>query len=205
SIGVVESRLRSSQFRDRRSDNQFQRKSFKEAVNQGGNIGISLPNIAGKSIENLMGWSDQRHVNNFEISIKLILGFGPNGSWEVKWAGLADTQDGPHHAQPKPAKGKAQPKTAPRQNQVWRPRAGPQIDLKPNPTSNPTPSIKPDSTPIFQWNPTSSPGASTSYTNPEASHPRNEAPIDPGVLALPSTHFGEIDEITLMLPDLDRT
>jgi hypothetical protein len=98
-VRAMESRPRSSQLHDRCSNTQVQRRSFKEAVNQGGNIAILLPNIVGKSIGNSMGWSDKSNVNDFEISLKLILGFGPNRSWEVKWAGLTDNHNGPHHAQ----------------------------------------------------------------------------------------------------------
>ena len=206
---AIESRRRSSQFRDRHSDNQVQRRSFKEAVNQGANIAISLPNIAGKSIGNSMGWSDKSNVNEFEISLKLILGFGPNGSWEVKWAGPADNHNGPHHAQQKPATGKAQPKTAQRQNQVWKPWAGSQT-LKPNPS--PTTLTKPDPAPIFQWNPDFSPGASTSNVDPEPSCPCDEALIQFGVLASAPSYSSKLalaltqsDELNLALLDLDRT
>ena len=54
-VGTMESRPRSSKLHDRRSDTQVQIRSFKEAINQGGNIAISLPNILGKSIGNSMG------------------------------------------------------------------------------------------------------------------------------------------------------
>lgn len=74
-----------------------------------------------------MGWSDKGKsiVNDFEIFLKLIIGFGPSGSSEVKWAGPTEsTHAGPPHAQPKPMHvDKAQLKVAksPRQNQVWKP------------------------------------------------------------------------------------
>ena len=179
-------------------------------MNHGDNVVILLPNIAGKSIENLMEWSDKGKfvVNNFEMCLKLIIGLGTNGSWEVKWVGLADksTSAGPStNAQPKPNIVAKSPR-----HQVWKPWARPRNAIvtvnnpKPNPLADPIPSTfnEPDLTPIFIWNPENSTGASSSSIDPKSSLLRDGASISQGMLALASF---QSDEIIPTADEVDHT
>jgi hypothetical protein len=120
--------------------------SFKEAVIQGdGNPNISLSIAGNQGDLSQIGNGSVKDI--LELSLKVILGIGPGGGWEVKWAGVLPCEDkglappqahnikqpeislknGPHlnqvpnTARPITSKPNAQP-TAPKPKMVWKPR-----------------------------------------------------------------------------------
>ena len=75
--------LRNPQPSDWIPDAQNQWRSFKDVMNQGEGVMISLPKIKGT----LNGRSDKgKSISNdqIEICLQVILGYGLDGSWEVK-------------------------------------------------------------------------------------------------------------------------
>jgi hypothetical protein len=132
-------------------------------VNHGEGVTISLPKITGK----FNGKSDKGKSilnDSVELCLKVILGHGPNGAWEVKWAGI-DNPSVTEHIPTHVTVTKAVQKVGPKPMQTWKPRVkvgpdlgppfkGPIGTQKPKsldcPSSSKQPSPDPKS--IFEWN-----------------------------------------------------